>query len=343
MTTKRVFLAGLIAGAVAAVPALPVAGAALDNKEIKLSGCLIRGDGDGSGQFPSHHFPSRPEFGDRGEFASVTSGCAADSLFVPIPLVIHAELWSLLMNRSLHIAVALVVCTLISTAAYAQATRTWISGVGDDVNPCSRTAPCKTFSGAISKTAAGGEISVLDPGGFGGVTITRSITLDGDGTLASILVSGTNGITINSPGIVVTLRNLSIFGPAGAGLKGISLLNGTALIVDRVAISGFETGISTAAGDTTVVGSTITQNSGYGVRAIGGSITLENSILSNNGVAAQADTGAIIRLSNNGIYNNLTGFGCGGGALASAGNNRKANNTGGIVPVCAPTLAITLQ
>jgi hypothetical protein len=56
-----------------------------------------------------------------------------------------------------------------SSMAFAQAARTWVSGVGNDANPCSRTAPCKTFAGAISKTATGGEISVLDPGGYGGV------------------------------------------------------------------------------------------------------------------------------------------------------------------------------
>src|ERR1044071_6704555 len=81
--------------------------------------------------------------------------------------------------------------------AAAQATRTWVSGVGDDVNPCSRSAPCKTFAGAISKTAAGGEIDCLDPGGFGTVTIVKSITIDCTGTLGSILNSGTNGINVN--------------------------------------------------------------------------------------------------------------------------------------------------
>src|SRR5690349_24228785 len=89
----------------------------------------------------------------------------------------------------------------------AQATRTWVSGVGDDVNPCSRTAPCKTWAGAISKTAAGGIIDALDPGGFGTVTATKSITFDGHGTLASVLGSGTNGINVNdsttaSPGTI---------------------------------------------------------------------------------------------------------------------------------------------
>src|ERR1041385_4764476 len=87
-----------------------------------------------------------------------------------------------------------VVSLACGTLAQAQATRTWVSGVGDDANPCSRTAPCKTFAGAISKTATGGEISVLDPGGFGGVTITKAITLSGDGELASILVTGVNAI-----------------------------------------------------------------------------------------------------------------------------------------------------
>src|SRR2546421_1742914 len=101
-------------------------------------------------------------------------------------------------------------------AAQAQATRTWVSGVGDDANPCSRTAPCKTFAGAISKTAAGGEIDCIDPGGFGAVTITKGITIDGGGTFGSILASLTNGIIINDaaspPTAVVTIRNISING-----------------------------------------------------------------------------------------------------------------------------------
>ena|SRR6516162_3473324 len=86
---------------------------------------------------------------------------------------------------------------LVASSASAQATRTWVSGVGDDANPCSRTAPCKTFAGAISKTAAAGEINVLDPGGFGAVTITKSIRIISDHIEAGVLVSGSNGITVN--------------------------------------------------------------------------------------------------------------------------------------------------
>jgi hypothetical protein len=125
-----------------------------------------------------------------------------------------------------------------STLAHAQATRTWVSGVGDDVNPCSRTAPCKTFAGAISKTAAGGEISVLDPGGFGAVTITKAITLNGTGTLAGILSAGTNGVIVNA-GVndTIILRDISING-ATTGINGIRFLAGKTLMVDHCWIYG---------------------------------------------------------------------------------------------------------
>ena len=137
-----------------------------------------------------------------------------------------------------------------SSAAFGQATRTWISGVGDDANPCSRTAPCKTFQGAISKTATGGEISVLDPGGYGALTITKSITLSGDGELASILVSGQNGILVNAnPGDVVIIRDLEITGIGGAGVNGIRVIGGGDVHVDRVRIFGFgQWGIDAAMG-----------------------------------------------------------------------------------------------
>src|SRR4029079_11230849 len=127
-------------------------------------------------------------------------------------------------------ALALVALAIPATAS-AQATRTWVSGVGDDANPCSRTAPCKTFAGAISKTAAGGEISVLDPGGFGVVTITKAITINGEGTLAGILSAGTNGIIINAAvNDRVVIKNFSI-NAIGTGLIGIRFLAGKELEV----------------------------------------------------------------------------------------------------------------
>ncbi|MBA4003937.1 MAG: hypothetical protein C0477_11035, partial [Delftia sp.] len=138
---------------------------------------------------------------------------------------------------------ALIVCAsaaLASSGAWAQATRTWVSGVGDDVNPCSRTAPCKTFAGAISKTAAKGEINVLDPGGFGAITITKSITIDGSGgAIAGVLVSGTNGITVSAnPSDTVVLRSLDING-VDQGLSGVNILQAGKVVVENVKIQGF--------------------------------------------------------------------------------------------------------
>ena len=129
--------------------------------------------------------------------------------------------------------------TVGASALRAQATRTWVSGVGDDANPCSRTAPCKTFAGAISKTAAAGEINIIDPGGYGGVTITKSITINGGGSFGSILVAGTNGIIVNvGSNDVVTIRNVSING-AGAGLSGIKMIGAGSLFVENVDIHQF--------------------------------------------------------------------------------------------------------
>jgi hypothetical protein len=139
------------------------------------------------------------------------------------------------------IAAAAVFLAIASAPANAQATRTWVSGVGDDVNPCSRTAPCKTFAGAISKTATGGEISVLDPGGFGTLTITKAITVNGDGTLSGVLSASTQGflinITTNLTTDKVVIRNISING-AGSGTDGIRFVDGAELIVENVNISG---------------------------------------------------------------------------------------------------------
>jgi hypothetical protein len=126
-----------------------------------------------------------------------------------------------------------------ATVAQAQATRTWVSGVGNDANPCSRTAPCKTFAGAISKTATNGEIDALDPGGFGAVTITKSITIDGGSPgLGGILASLVTGVIVNATASSqVVLKNLTINGVAN-GLDGIRYLAGLSLHLRNVSIDG---------------------------------------------------------------------------------------------------------
>lgn len=151
------------------------------------------------------------------------------------------------MKRGLLFALALAVVFFgaMTAQAQAQATRTWVSGVGDDANPCSRTAPCKTFAGAISKTAECGEIDALDPGGFGAVTITKGITIDGGGgeggQVASVLVAGTNGIVVavsSSTCQKVTLRNLDIQG-INSGLSGVNITAAQGVSIENMSIYGF--------------------------------------------------------------------------------------------------------
>ncbi|MBW7973498.1 hypothetical protein [Bradyrhizobium sp. BR 10289] len=141
--------------------------------------------------------------------------------------------------RRIYFALVCVLTLLTANHANAQATRTWVSGVGDDVNPCSRTAPCKTFAGAISKTAAGGEINCLDPGAYGSVTITKSMSIYCDIGTAGVLHSATNGIVINASATdSVYLEGLDINGapPTAPGLIGISFLQGASLHVKNTRI-----------------------------------------------------------------------------------------------------------
>jgi hypothetical protein len=138
---------------------------------------------------------------------------------------------SKMTSRDPVIRLLSMICFAVALAGTAQAqNRTWVSGVGDDLNPCSRTAPCKTFSGAISKTVTNGEINCLDPGGFGAVTITKSITIDCHEVYAGVLqTANSNGVNIaidNFAGTdtrrTVQLRNLNFSG-ADTGARGISI------------------------------------------------------------------------------------------------------------------------
>src|SRR5688572_26454035 len=141
----------------------------------------------------------------------------------------------------------------LTSIARAQAGRTYVSGVADAVNPCSRTAPCKTFAGAVPKTAAGGEINVLELGGFGSVIITKSITIDGTGTQAGILANNNGtGVTINitnpSDAKTVRLRGLALNG-MGTGTQGLLVIAASKVIIEDCVIDGFKTnGVTVRAG-----------------------------------------------------------------------------------------------
>jgi hypothetical protein len=202
------------------------------------------------------------------------------------------------------------------SSAHGQASRTWVSGVGDDANPCSRTAPCKTWAGAISKTAAGGEIDALDPGGFGAVTITKSITLNGLGTFASVLVAGTPGIVVAAGASdLVIIRGLSIDGLGSTpspGTHGIRFLSGRALRVEDSNLFGFSGNcidVATAAAysDMAVRNVTMADCAGNGVNIVGGSYfnaTLDNVQIVDSGTGVHARTLANVTVTRSNLSAN---------------------------------------
>jgi hypothetical protein len=189
-------------------------------------------------------------------------------------------------------------------SANAQATRTWVSGVGDDANPCSRTAPCKTFAGAISKTATGGEINCLDPGGFGGVTITKSIQIICL-VEAGVLVSGTNGIVISAgAGSEVLLQGLDIEG-LSTGLNGILVTGAAKVTVQNCSIRNFtQSGIQLAgpAGTRVVVQDSIILSNATGINIVGNgagnvAVVLKTLIDNHTGPSINIGAGSTLFLS----------------------------------------------
>jgi hypothetical protein len=232
------------------------------------------------------------------------------------------------------------------SSALAQATRTWVSGVGDDANPCSRTAPCKTFAGAISKTLAGGEISVLDPGGFGAVTITKAISIVAASDEGGVLAAGTTGIVVNAPGAFVHLKGLIIEG-AQTGLTGVRVLAGDVTIDDCV-IRNFQGGSGfgvdfrpTSASRVYIRNSSIFNNDrGVSVTDVGAlaALVLDHSTVDRNIVSGVTTSGvnAFADLNASSVLSNPVGLqATGGSQIRSFGNNAITSG--------APTSVLPLQ
>jgi len=241
------------------------------------------------------------------------------------------------IRRILLVAIVAAAAVFQAPSAFAQATRTWVSGVGDDVNPCSRTAPCKTFAGAISKTAAGGEINTLDPGGFGAVTITKSISIISAHN-AGVLLGGSNGITVNAPaGSEVLLEGLEIEGLANTalspGLNGVRMIGSGKLTIRKCAIRNFSDNAVFAAGldgARVVIDESYLTGSADGVRVAAAAgtnqVAVSRSLIEGNirGVTAVGDGNGVTLADNilrNGtdlvVKNGATAVSFGGNVIAS--------------------------
>ena len=243
------------------------------------------------------------------------------------------------MKPMLKISAFFILVFAFASIAQAQATRTWVSGVGDDANPCSRTAPCKTFAGAISKTATNGEINCLDPAGYGAVTITKSITIDCEDTQGSILASLVNGVIINSSTADVRLRGISING-AGNGINCVRVLSASRLTLDEIVCSGFSqhgVSIENTAGafSLVVLNSSFRNNTGNGINTfIGGtgsaSVAVDSSLFAFNGIGINFGAAAKGSVQDSTLTNNTTGARADGATsnLTMVGNQISHNGTG---------------
>jgi len=227
------------------------------------------------------------------------------------------------------LAAAVVTLAWSLPADAAEATRTWVSGVGDDVNPCSRTAPCKTWAGAISKTAAGGEIDALDSGGFGPVTISKAITIDGRGENAGIVASLTTGIIVKAgPSDAITIRNITINGALN-GISGIKFVSGGSLHVEHVAISGFsQFGLDFAS----TTQSELYMNDVHIHEAAGGALNIHPSGVNVRAMLEQ------VRLTNN-----LYGLLAKDGVKMSCTDIQVSGNTGTAIEANSATAAVTVN
>lgn len=233
--------------------------------------------------------------------------------------------------------------------ALAQAQRTWVSGTGDDAAPCSHTAPCKTFAGAISKTAAGGEIDCLDPGGFGSVIIVKSVTIDCTGTLGSV-VSSFDGMLVKlaKSTDVVTIRGVTLNG-GGGGANGIHFTQTGALNLDHLVIFGFaQNGVDfEPTSDASLFVSDVIAHDNGGAGALvktvgdvnGKAVLIRATAQHNAGAGVMADgKGATIQIGAMAINGNATGVGVNnGGVVQSFGNNAISGNandgTASLTPV----------
>lgn len=239
------------------------------------------------------------------------------------------------MDLCRHRLTILVLALLTTPLLNATSSHTWVSGAGSDSNPCTRTSPFATFQTAIDNTTAGGIVSVIDPGDFGPVSISKAITIDGGGAGGTISFTGAQGVFVFAGASdTVVLRHLTING-LGTGNDAIFYSTGQNLIVEDCVMENFTqiglgVGSGTALnlvvrnsvitggtlglrvfqgvgpGQISVRGVTISGASQVGVFIRSGLTEISDSIITQNLVGLEADSGSTINVANSVISYNGT-------------------------------------
>lgn len=258
----------------------------------------------------------------------------------------------------------LLFCLAVGQDGYGQSTspRTWVSINGSDGSDCSRLAPCRTLSIALSRTSAAGEIDVLDSGDFGPVTINKAVSLIAPGVLGGIQVAAGTAITVNAGASdKVVVRGLTIDG-LGTGLNGISFTAGGYLYVENCTINNFgQYGLDFAPASGAgrlFVTDTIVRNNGVGSTGTGvhliattgpGFVASVDGLRSENNVAGlKAETFGVVTVRNSLAANNgFSGFSAvtpsGSGSVRMLIENSVSthNGTGGITASNLATVTLS--
>ena len=204
---------------------------------------------------------------------------------------------------------------IAASGSVAAAQRTFVSSTGNDGDPCSLVAPCRSFAAAMLHTDATGEIIVLDAAGYGPVTVNQSVSIVAPNGVyggISVLSPGGNGITVDGPGIAVHLRGLTINGTGMGGGSGILFVQGAKLTVEDCEISNMDGHgiLASAANSTVFVRSTVMRALGnHGFFAAGSVVAALDGlhIEGSNQTGVVAAYGARITLANSVLSKNVLG------------------------------------
>jgi len=235
-------------------------------------------------------------------------------------------------------------------------TRTYVSGTGNDSNPCTATSPCLTFAAALALTTAGGEIYVLNSANYGPVTINKAVTITSEGAMGGVLATSGTAITISAGATdVVNLRGLDIDGGNTGGI-GVQFNSGQALNVQKSVIHNFSSsginfapsgtsalfvsdttvsnngsnGISLSNSATGAVSRVTASKNGAGILAVGSSVslTVTDSVAGNNTYGIGGSSSAVM-VRNSTVSNNTVGISADQSAVVRVGQSTiTANGTG---------------
>src|SRR5215471_9463 len=252
----------------------------------------------------------------------------------------------------------LLLVILFASSAWSQTVRTFVASTGLDTNPCSRTAPCRTFNAALAAVSAGGEVVALDSAGFGSnVTINKAVSvISPGGVFGGIWVPSGDGITISAgPSEVVNLRGLTLNGQGGT--NGINFISGAAVHVENCVVNGFGMGIRfTNSGKLFVKDSTIrknitgifigttgpiaasidhvrlTENTGAGLDVVDGAkVSIRNSVSSGNATGINSTStqpaGVEVNVENCLVAGNANGIASAGDAGGTSSIVRMSDST----------------